>query len=98
MTMTYDERIKFYGKVGNSVTEVFKKKFPNLCKVRLYEKKPVVVRDVEFLHDVILYVHTLKDKTFSDLTDLYEIDKFIRDYFGIRTTDRHRVRDNKCSD
>jgi hypothetical protein len=92
--MTYEERIKFYEKVGNAVTEVFKKKFPNLCKIAIYEGKPVVLGDMEFFHDVELFVYTIRG---DRETDLYEIDKFIRNYFGIKTNERHRLWRDGCS-
>jgi hypothetical protein len=92
--MTYPEKIKFYEKVGKTATEVFKTRFPNLCKIRIFEEKPVVVGGIEFIHDVELFVHIIRgDRD----TNLYEIDNFIRNYFEIKINEIYRVWENKCS-
>lgn len=84
MDMSSSDKEKFYEKVGNAATEVFKKKYPNLCKIIINELSP---------NFIVLQIYTMK---WDVDVQLYEIDKFINDYFSIKSHARLRVPVHKC--
>jgi hypothetical protein len=97
--MTYPERIKLYKRAGNIATKIFKEKYHNLCEVKITEEEPIIIKSVEFIHEVTLKVYA-SDDIRDDLRNinLYYIDKFLKDYFGINTDARRRIYRKKCDD
>lgn len=83
--MTPLERNEFYKKVGYATTEIFKKKYPKLCRVILLPSA----------NGPVLKVHTLYGNKDSD-AQLSIIDKFIKDYFNIETYSQLRLHTESC--
>jgi hypothetical protein len=93
--LNYTERKKWYNKVGSEVTEVFKSKYPNIRKVTIFEQKPIIVRGIEFYDGLHLRVYVLSNDVY---VNIYDIEKFIRNYFNIITDSQFKVIIDKCPD
>ena len=84
--MTDEEMVKFFGKVGRAVTEIFKQKYEGLCKVELAygKQKP---ETGTLIIPIVLKAWTTKD---SDVR-MYDIEVFIHDYYGIKIQERNHL-------
>ena len=45
--MTYEEKVKFYEKIGAAMTLIYKEKYPSVCKITITQEPSVFIRGVE---------------------------------------------------
>lgn len=97
--MTYKEREEYYKKIGKSITEIFKKKYPNICKVSIFETERYLNSD-EYLGDIHLRVYSLREgddvRDWTEYTVLSEINKFIKNFFNVTPNTTFNVNLDNC--
>lgn len=90
--MTYEEKVKFYEKIGAAMTLIYKEKYPSVCKITITQQPSVFIRGVEFISQIVLTMY-VKD---YEIPDFYFVDKSVRDYFNINVDRRETKLVKNC--